>query len=215
MLGCRQHSAFLIWKCWLCGERDVQIAFTEIFRNVLAVPEQSICICSLLCGVCVISKCYFECIVWMSGCCYLGYSLLLIHGKSTDYIDCVKLYFASDEEGLFWECLLWCRSCLVCLVPSSKAVGNISKVTLPRLPVQNIQLLISCTAVFPVPENMWTFLCGDHIEVLHVEARVLHFALLYCILACHLVFKWAVVFKHVQRWNSLQAVTLTFESVGN
>lgn len=172
----------------------------------------AIYICSLLCGVCVILKHYFECIVWMAGWCYLGYSLLLIHGKSTDYINYVKLYFASEEEGLFWECLLRCRSCLVCSnILISKAAGNISNVTLPRLPVQNIQLLISCTAVLPVLENMWTF-C---VWVFHLEARMLHFALIYCILTCHLVFKWAVVFKHGQRWNSLQAVTLTFKNVGN
>lgn len=113
----------------------------------------------------------------MAGWCYLVYSLLLIHVKSTDYINCVKLYFASDEEGLFWECLLRCRSCLVCLVPSPKAVGNISKVTLPRLPVENIQLLISCTAIFPVLENMWTLYVGTSFS--RVKSASFCFALLY------------------------------------
>lgn len=40
------------------------------------------------------------------------------------------------------------------------------------------------------------------------------FALLYPYMSPN-VFKCAVVFKPGQRWNSLQAVTLTFESVGN
>lgn len=65
----------------------------------------------------------------MAGYYSLDYSLLLVHVKSSDYINCVKLYFACDEE-LFWKRLLRCRTCLVSLVPSSRAVGNISKVTL-------------------------------------------------------------------------------------
>lgn len=140
------------WKgCSNCIHRDIQES---------PGCAWAIYIWSFLCGVCVILKYYFEYIIWMAEWCCLGYFLQLIHCKSTDYINCVKLCFASDERGLFWEYLLRWRSCLVCLVPSSKPVGNISKVTFPRLTIQKIQLLISCTAVFPVLENMWTFYVG-------------------------------------------------------
>lgn len=92
---------------------------------------------SLLCVVIIVVavvikflKYYYWVYFWLAGYYCLDYSLLLIHVKSSDYINCVKLYFACDEERLFWECLLRCRTCLVSLVPSSRAVGNISELTL-------------------------------------------------------------------------------------
>lgn len=200
---------------WKWCPNGIQRRFQEYARCTWVRYIYSLlCIFLLLCNFkSIISEYIFS----MASC----YSVLLIHVKSSDYINCVKLYFSCDEEELFWDCLLRCRTCLVSLVPSSRAVGNIAKVSLEGLPVWifsykfhilqfRLKLSFLCLQIcglFFVIYIMWVHL--------FIEARVLRFALLYCILMCCLVFKWAAVFKHGQRWNSLQAVTLTFESVAN